>query len=201
MYSLMRQVHLYTGFFCIPWLLVYATSGFLINHRAWFKEELSRAREYRVIHEEKFVPGEDFPREDNKRAAAILARLGLEGPFYLSAGDKGKTLIINRPSAGGAYRIVWRGKDHGLVVRRQPFSAIQWVNRLHFISGYQTRYLSADTWAGLVDLVTVSMWLWVITGLYLWYKTAGTRRKVVLGGLCLTTGVVVFAVLAVVFTG
>ena len=32
----MRAGHLYTGLFLVPWMAVYATSAFCLNHNSWF---------------------------------------------------------------------------------------------------------------------------------------------------------------------
>ena len=49
----MRSIHLYTGLFLVPWMIIYATSAMLINHgpavREWFnvqppKQEVIRKK-------------------------------------------------------------------------------------------------------------------------------------------------------------
>ena len=51
------------------------------------------------------------------------------------------------------------------------------------------------TWAVIVDVVTVSTVIWVISGIYLW---ARRPRKRLLGGACMVAGAVLFVWLAVV---
>ena len=40
----MRGLHLYTGLFLVPWMTVYATSAFCLNHKEWFTEGLQLAQ-------------------------------------------------------------------------------------------------------------------------------------------------------------
>ena len=53
-------------------------------------------------------------------------------------------------------------------------------------------------WGVIVDVVTVSTVLWVITGIYIW---ARRPRKRLLGGLCLVAGSLLFAALALLMCG
>ena len=56
--------------------------------------------------------------------------------------------------------------------------------------------LSEITWAVIVDVVSISMWLWVISGVYLWWRRT---RKLLFGIVCLVAGVLAFAGLVVLF--
>ena len=49
-------------------------------------------------------------------------------------------------------------------------------------------------WAVVVDLVCISMWLWVISGIYIWFRK---RKQRVSGNICLAAGCVLFCVLVV----
>jgi hypothetical protein len=67
---------------------------------------------------------------------------------------------------------------------------------MHFQRGYyrpELPNLPWLLWGIFVDIVTTSTVLWVVTGIYLW---ARRPRRRWLGGLCLTAGSVLFAVLA-----
>ncbi|MEA3227320.1 MAG: hypothetical protein U9Q07_15325 [Planctomycetota bacterium] len=48
----------------------------------------------------------------------------------------------------------------------------------------------------IVDAVAVSMWLWPVSGVYLWWRRT---RKPVLGVVCLVAGLLSFAGLVVLF--
>ena len=63
--------------------------------------------------------------------------------------------------------------------------------------GYGQSSWITFTWAVIVDSVAISTILWVATGIYIW---ARRRQKRLAGGLCLATGCLLFAVLAVMLS-
>jgi hypothetical protein len=68
------------------------------------------------------------------------------------------------------------------------------VNNLHFQRGYDQEGLAYRTWAVIVDVVTISTVIWIISGIYLW---ARRPRKRLLGGACLAAGLLLFVGLVV----
>ncbi len=201
MHAFMRKIHLYAGLLWLPWMLVYATSGFFINHGPWFKAQIEAARDFEFKYERQFTAPSDFPRQSRAQAEAILAHLGMSGNLQIQGHPDDRRMTFNHPTAGGTYRIIWHKRQDKVEVRRQPFTLFAWVNRMHFKHGYQQESFASDLWAVLVDLVMVSMWLWVFTGIYLWWKATKEHKKKILGAVCLAGGLIVFAGLAVIFFG
>ncbi len=196
----MRALHLYTSMLLVPWMLVYAISGFCVNHNEWFGEKLQLQPKWKVLQELDFEPNVEFPQNDSEQAQAILKRLKLEGAYQI-AGDDPSQLVIYRYCATGLYRINWQRQTSRLVVQKQlPCSFYSFVNALHFQRGYYppTRAsLPWLIWGIVVDAVTTSTVLWVITGIYLW---ARRPRRRLWGGLCLGVGIVLFTVLAILMS-
>ena len=192
---LMRALHLYTGMFLVPWMMVYAISAFLVNHKEWFGKEIQPTWE--VSQEIDFDPGPAFPQDSEEQARAILKHLDLDGAHRVT-GDDPSQLIIFRNCATGYYRISWQREPSRLVVQKQqPCSFYSFVNALHFQHGYFKPHLANLPWliwGIVVDIITISTVLWVITGIYIWARRPGVR---LLSGLCLLAGSLLFAALAV----
>jgi hypothetical protein len=191
-----RYVHLYSGLFLAPWLLVYATSGFCLNHHKWFVERLKiTPAHWELVREVPFVPDDTFPQTAPEQANAILDRLDLAGPHNLVGNPEGPQMVINRASGAGAYRVTWR-RPRGLLVveRMQPFSPYRLLHFLHYRFGYGQPYFAFVTWAVIVDAVTISMWVWVLSGFYLWLRRP---RKRLLGSLFALGGSLLFIVLTI----
>ena len=193
---IMRSTHLYTGLFLAPWLLVYATSGLFLNHHQWFREKFGvTPPKWDVVREVKFVPSETFPTAPAEQAEAILRHVELEGAHHIMGTPNAQRMMINRISGGGNYRITWhRDRDLIIVQRLQPFSFYRLVHFLHFRSGFRQSQWPHLVWGMMVDAVTITMWLWVLTGLYIWFRVP---RKRALGSLCVIGGSVLFIVLVV----
>lgn len=195
----MRGLHLYTSMFLVPWMVMYAISGFLVNHNEWF---MARSQpKFEVTQEMDFHPAADFPHDSPGQARAILQSVGLDGAHQVSVDDASQ-LVVFRSCATGVYRVQWQRQPSHIVVQKQlPTTAYSVINALHFQRGYyapRSVNLPWLMWGILVDAVTTSTILWVVTGIYLW---ARRPRRRWLGGLCLAAGCVLFAILALLMCG
>ena len=183
----LRWIHLYTGLFLLPWMLVYGASAFCLNHNQWFIKKLNiTPPRWEVAREVDFVPDEAFPHEPAQQAQAILKMLDLDGAHRVLGKPTANQMVINRICASGNYRITWR-KPRSLVIveKQKSFSYYRLMHFLHFRGGYGQPYFAHITWAVIVDTVSISMWLWVISGVYLWWRRT---RKLALGVVCMAAG-------------
>ncbi|MHC4226464.1 MAG: PepSY-associated TM helix domain-containing protein [Planctomycetota bacterium] len=194
----LRWIHLYTGLFLLPWMLVYGTSAFCLNHNQWFIKKLNiTPPHWEVVREVDFTPDDAFPHEPVQQAEAIVKMLGLDGAHRMLGKPTAKQMIINRICASGNYRITWRRPRSLVIVEKQKsFSYYRLIHFLHFRGGYGQPYFVHITWAVIVDGVAASMWLWVISGVYLWWRRT---RKLALGVVCLAAGLLSFIGLVLLF--
>jgi hypothetical protein len=194
-----RTIHLYTGLFLMPWMMVYATSAMLLNHgpalREWLDLEPPKPE---MVQEIEFAPRDSFPKNVDEQAAAILALLDLEGAHRVLAGQSNaRQLKIARVCARGNYTITWDRAEQRIVVQQQqPFSFMRLVNFLHFKAGYGQPYLPNVLWAVIVDSVALSIVFWVVSGVYIWARRP-TKRW--LGGGVAVGGIVLFICLVLAF--
>ena len=191
----MRWLHLYTSLFLVPWMTVYAISAFCLNHNEWVTKGFGVETKWAVVQELDFTPDAAFPQVFEAQAQAILKHVALAGPHRIAGIPDANQLTMYRFCATGMYRITWQRAAARLVVERQrPCSVYSFVNQLHFQRGYDQPYFANFTWAIVVDTVTVSTVLWVVTGIYLWARRPHRRW---LGGVCLAAGCALFAALAI----
>ncbi len=192
----MRLFHLYTGLFLVPWMVVYAISAFSLNHGPAITKLLHVAPpKWEVIRREEFVPGDDFPEQRSERAEFILHKLDLEGAHRIQGKPNAPVLTIVRLSGAGHYRIRWQQPQQMLIVERQTsFSGLRFVHYLHFRCGFAQPYFAYRAWALIVDLVSVSILIWVVSGIYLWIRHPRNRKS---GGVAFSAGILFFALLVV----
>jgi hypothetical protein len=190
----MRAAHLYTGLLLVPWMVVYAVSAFCINHKTWFAGPDKPGPTFEVVREADFPLDAAFPQEPREQVRAMLAYLDLDGAYRIAGDPQANPLIIYRSCATGQYRVTWHRQPSRLVVERYgPTSFYVLVNNFHFQHGYDQEAVAYCAWAVIVDVVTVSTVIWVISGIYLW---ARRPRKRLLGAACLVAGAVLFVWLA-----
>ena len=190
----MRSVHLYTGLFLVPWMAVYATSGFFFNHSQWFARWFSYSHQSLEVVRKLDLPAGSIPAGDPaEQARAVLQRVDLDGPHQIIGDAHAKELNIYRMCVTGDYRISWRRDPSQITVRRyQPHSLWRSINSLHFGHGYDWHYPARALWPVSVDLVVISIWFWIVSGIYIWARRPKRRFW---GGVCLVAGVVFFALL------
>jgi len=192
---LMRASHLYTGMFLFPWMIVYAVSAFCINHSAWFLAKNQPAQRWEVVREADFAPDAELPSDADEQAKAVLEALDLNGAYRILGVPDAHQLTLLRLCAAGHYKVTFqRPRNHVVVERLRPVSAYALINNLHFVTGYGVSSWAYWVWAVVVDAVTISTVIWVISGVYLW---ARRPKKRLLGGVCMTAGIALFAVLVV----
>ncbi len=193
---LVRTLHLYTGLFLVPWMIVYAASAFFLNHGPWFREVFDITPPHlETLRQIDFAPDDSFPQARADQAKAILQLVDLDGPHFVPPKGPAHQLVIRRFCGTGIYVITWRRNQSVIVVQQQqPFSYFRLVNYLHFRGGYAQPYFAMIAWAVVVDCVAVSMMLWVVSGVYIWARRPSKR---VLGGVSLLGGGLLFVWLVI----
>lgn len=188
MSKLIRRTHLYLALFLTPWVLMYAASTFVMNHRAWFRGEPAPPPQWETI-EERIYDGV-FPEGASYQAIGrqILMSLELDGAHQVSQRDG--AIIVQRNSAVHPLRLTFHPADRKLKVERQVLEAPAFLERMHRRRGFQHPYALEDTWAFSVDFFIAGMLFWALSGLWLWWELKATRK---LGAFAAIAGAALFA--------
>ena len=192
---LVRRVHMFTGLFLAPWMLMYALSTLVMTHREYvvsFYPSKSPA----LVTERELDYTRSFPAAATREQIGqqILQDVGLDGTHYLSGGRDGKPLVINRQHALTARRVTFDPATHKIVIQREEFRASTFLERMHRRRGYNQPYALEDTWGFTVDFAVVVMAFWSLSGIWLWWELKSTRSW---GALSLASGVGLFAIFLV----
>ncbi|HXW05732.1 MAG TPA: PepSY-associated TM helix domain-containing protein [Vicinamibacterales bacterium] len=186
---LVRRTHMYLALSLFPWMLMYALSTLVMNHRAMFTARFGEGPP--PFDREREVPYRgSFADPGNPRAVAreILASLRLEGAYTVAKGRDG-ALVINRNDLIAPRRLTYSPAAQTVTVERMRYRANAFLERFHRRRGYATGYALDTAWAVTVDLVIVAMLVWVLSGLWMWWEMKVTRR---LGALALVGGTGLF---------
>ncbi len=179
---------MYLALFLGPWVLMYAASTFVMNHRVWFRGETPQPPKWEVVSRAPYA-GEFPPGADGGvMARQILASLGVDGAHQATLRE-GK-LTIQRNEAGRPLRISYSTADNLLTVERQKFETPAFLERMHRRRGFQHPYPLEDTWAFSVDLFIGVMLFWTLSGLWMWWELKPTRKW---GAWSLFAGAALFA--------
>jgi hypothetical protein len=171
-------------------MMMYAASTLVMNHGR-FVQSLYSTKAPAMILEREMEYLRTFPTNAprNEIGEQILSDLGLAGAHRVSGWKDGKPLVIDRQHAFAPQRITWDPGAHKLVVEKQEFRSSTFLERMHRRRGYQQPYALDDIWAFSVDVATVAMVFWSVSGLWLWWELRATR---VFGAACGLLGFATF---------
>lgn len=185
---------MYAALFLAPWLLMYAASTAVMNHRAMFASyEPAGApvfeKERELTYDGVFPP--DAPLETIARQ--LLSSVDLDGAHGVTRRKDG-AVVVSRTDLVTPRRLTYTPATQSLVIEKLPFRTNVWLERFHRRRGYATGYALDTTWAVSVDLVIAAMIFWVASGLWMWWEMKVTRPY---GALAIAAGAVLFVLFIV----
>src|SRR5262249_14521829 len=129
----------------------------------------------------------EVPSEGDLRpvGAQIMQDLGLEGSFgaYRQSPNQINVYVFTfRHSTQVKYFL----KEQRIVVEDRRFRFDHFLTGMHARGGFEQEGFLDKAWGVLVDVSSVGMLLWVVTGVYMWWSLPGLRKWgwiAVLGGV------------------
>ena len=192
---LVRRTHMYLALFLAPWMLMYAVSTLVMNHRAVFVERYGTGpvpfqKERELVYGGSFSPDADLKTISRQ----ILTSLDLDGSHNVTRRKDG-AIVINRNDLIAPRRITFTPDSRMLLVERMERRPNAFLERFHRRRGYATGYRLDTSWAVTVDAVIVGMVFWALSGLWMWWEMKVTRA---FGALAFVGGIGLFALYLVV---
>ena len=184
-----RRTHMYLALFLFPWMLMYALSTAVMNHRASFVDTYGPGPAP-YENEREFVYDGVLPENADLRTMSqqILISAGLDGAHGVSRRKDG-AIVVSRNDLVTPRRLTYVPSTRTVLIERQQPRANALLERFHRRRGYATGYALDTAWAASVDLVIAAMVFWVLSGLWMWWEMKLTRG---IGGLALVAGVALF---------
>jgi len=191
MSRLIRRVHMFSGLFFVPWMLMYALSTLVMTHRDYVASFYATKNPGMVIERE-FDYSRTYPTNTPREEIGqqILQDLGLDGTHSVSGGRNGKPLIIDRQHARPIQRVTYDPAKGKVIIEREEFRGLTFLERMHRRRGY-SHYQLENAWGFTVDVVVVTMVFWSLSGIWLWWELKAIRG---FGLIALAAGVGLFAV-------
>jgi hypothetical protein len=195
--KLIRRTHMYLALFLTPWLVIYALSGFILNHRASFFPVPTVGREpaqpaFEKIGEREYDTVFSDDADARMIGAKVLQDVGLAGSFSIQGDARQPRLVIMRSAASAVYRVTYLRTEKKVQIERQQFNLPMFLNRAHFRHGFTQPFAASMSWAVIVDLVIVALVFWVLSGLWMWWEIKPARTWGAVFGLA---GAALFALL------
>ncbi len=179
---------MYLALFVMPWVLMYAISTFVMNHRDFFRGRPAQPPKWEKVSEQTYQG--EFAQEAKPReiSTQLLASLGLEGMHNVN--KRGENIVVMRQDALSPKRITL-SPDKKVVVEKMVWDTSGILEHMHRRRGYQQPYLTDNIWAVSVDLFNTAVVFWILSGLWMWWEMKVTRGY---GTLCFLGGVGLFVI-------
>ena len=181
---------MYLALFLFPWMLMYAVSTMVMNHRTFFVARYGGGppayeKEREFVFDGGFQPDVDLKTISHQ----ILSAAGLDGAHGVTRRSDG-TIVITRNDLTTPRRLTYVASSGRVLIESMPPRADAMLERFHRRRGYATGYALDTVWAVSVDLVIAAMIVWVLSGLWMWWEMKATRA---LGATAAMAGAGLFA--------
>ncbi len=191
---LVRRIHLFTGLFLAPWMIMYALSTLVMTHQEYVNSFYT-SKSPVLVRERELDYTRSFPTNLTRDAIAqqILNDLSMDGAYSVSGGSNGRPLIIQRQHAMSQRRLTFDASKNKITIEREELRTPTILERLHRRRGYNQPYALDDTWGFTVDVAVVTMAFWSLSGVWLAWELKTTRFW---GALSFVAGLGLFVVFA-----
>ncbi len=175
MYHLLRRLHLFTGLLLLVFVLMYFISGYVMIHPKWFGERQST--------DSTRIEAVDLPGtvSDTVMVGYLRSVMGLRGQTSGPEHRKDGSVRVNFGRPGTAFQVVISPNGKQATITRKDFGFAGLANGLHRQRGYSGGW-AYWTWSLLYDLASLSLMVFAVTGVVLWYQSTSRRAA---GWLCL----------------
>ena len=187
-----RRTHLYLGIFLLPWFFMYGVTSIPFSHAAAVQQYFDdKAVPDWTVRVDK--PYEiEIPEGDDLRSTGerMLKDAGIEPGAFGAYREGGGRIGAYRYDFWHATRITYFPDQKRLTAEDRRFRWDHFMTGLHARGGFEQAGILDNTWGIIVDLVCLSMLVWIISGLVMWWQIRGHR---IWGVAAIAAGVAAFA--------
>jgi hypothetical protein len=189
-----RRTHMYLALFLAPWMLMYAVSTVVMNHRGYFVEKYG-AGPAPYVTERRMVYDGVFPETSPPSVIAreLLRTLDLDGSHVVNHQRDG-TIVIQRNDLVTPRRVTYEPGSRLLLVEKQESRPNGFWERFHRRRGSSSGYALDTIWGVSIDIVIAAMVFWTLSGAWMCWELKATRR---LGAVAILSGLSLFVVYVV----
>lgn len=189
-YPVIRTLHLYSGLFISPFVLIFSISVIIFNHPGF----INRVNPVEVLPDVKTkldkIP---YCADDLQTAKAIIRKLNINGEIdFISKKDSSISFPVNKPGLK-TYISVNTTNDSVLITRKYE-GALRSTAYLHAMPGPHNVNIRGNSaflkiWRIVTDAVVYILLFLTVSGIFLWYILKAER---IIGMYALALGVLFF---------
>ena len=174
-----RRLHLYLGMALLPWFFMYGISSIPFAHTQFFNQrDAAKGLPTWTMRAERTV---DLPVPADAAGlrtlgAALLREAGIEGTSFGTYRQSPTQINVYSYSFWNSTQLKSYTDTRKLTVEDRRFRWDQFLTGMHGRGGFEQESLIDRSWSVVVDLVSLSMIVWIASGLYMWWELPGQRR-------------------------
>lgn len=189
-----RRIHLYLSMAMIPWFLMYGVSGVFFNHEVFFTSVYGDwSSKWGLRYEKEYSKVISVNSELRDVAKEIMEELAIPVTAYSVSRQNQNQLHIYFWDFKSTSRLFYYEDQNRVRVEDVKFRWDDVFKRVHARGGFIQDSLLNDLWAVIVDLFSLAMMTWIVTGIYMWWKLKVVRLW---GAVAIASGVLSFGLFA-----
>lgn len=166
MYNRIRQIHLFAAFILTAFVLMYFITGFVMIF-----EDTFQRKDNAVSRTIKEIPG-IHTQSDDALLSSLRRNFPVSGQYEIRRNES--RIVVNFRHPGTEISAVVLRKSDTVTVTAKNKNLTGVLHQFHRQHGYRGGW-NYDLWAFFYDLSALSMIVFAITGVYLWYKTERSK--------------------------
>ncbi|HEY1214816.1 MAG TPA: PepSY domain-containing protein [Bryobacteraceae bacterium] len=167
--KLNRRTHLYSGLVLIPWFLLYAISGFVFNHPSTFASSDQGEAKWSTCYERPYHLPAVTEQNEDALAQQLLKDQGLTGRYWTDFDDQ-DNFVVYRARFLKTVRFTYYAGQSRIRMEEQPLGIARFLTSAHVRSGFDYPDFLELLWGAIVDIVAVAIIVWIVSGIYIWWK-------------------------------
>lgn len=183
-------MHLYAAFTVMAFLVMYFVTGFLMVRYDWFDQEPSEAIWLKVPEVE--IPGD---LEGRDLAIYLARQVDIPGKLDDVREEENNLWLARFNQPGATYHLSIDTDQGTYTLQKQDQNAYETITTFHRLVHYGGGFVY-DLYMFMMDLSSLSLIIFAITGVYLWLKVL--KRKT-WGFVFLALGVIYTAIVLLTF--
>ena len=174
-----RRLHLYLGMALLPWFFMYAISSVPFAHNQFFEQrDAAKGLPLWTLRAERTI---DIPvPEDTAGLRAfggtLLEDAGVEATSYGTYRHSPTQVNVYAYSFWTSTQLKYFIDQKKLTVEDRRFRWDHFLTGMHARGGFEQEGFLQLSWSIVVDIVCVSMIVWIASGLVMWWELPGQRR-------------------------
>jgi hypothetical protein len=174
-----RRLHLYLGLSLLPWFFMYGVSSIPFAHTQYFNDrDAAKGLPLWTLTSDRIV---DIAVPQDAAGlrpfgAALLREAGIEGTSFGAYRQSPTQINVYSYSFWKSTQLKYYTDSKRLTVEDRRFRWDQFLTGMHGRGGFAQDGFIDRSWSVVVDIVCVSMLVWIASGVYMWWELPGQRR-------------------------